>query len=212
MEYVIISHTDIDHIVGISGLINNMPIENIVIPYGQQHTQLGNALVKTASEKGINILYFTHGDKLKINDDIILTAILPDSGQFMYSKSENDTGIVLRLDYGKSSFLFTGDISSDIEKYAIKNYPELLKADVLKVAHHGSKYSSCEEFLSVVDAEYAYIPVGKNTYGHPAPEVIERIEKSGIHVYRADFHKDVTFYANSDGIKGVKYNKKIAEE
>ena len=212
VEYIIISHTDVDHIVGITGLMGNMKIENIIMPYGQQYTELGKAFVETAYENNINILFLTHGDVLKINEEIALTAILPDSGQYMFSKGENDTGIALRLDYGKSSFLFTGDFSSDIEKYAIEKYPDLIEADVLKVAHHGSKYSSCEEFIGAVGAEYAYIPVGRNTYGHPTPEVLERLEKTGTHTYRADLHKDVTFYAISDGIKGVVYNKKIAEE
>lgn len=212
VEYVVISHTDTDHIVGLYGLIGSVDVENIILPYGQKNSELGKALIETAEEKGINVLFFTHGDVLKINNEITLTAILPDSGLYMYSEGENDTGIAVRLDYGESSFLFAGDISSDIEKYALNQYPEMLKADVLKVAHHGSKYSSCEEFIGAVNADYAYIPVGKNTYGHPAPEVIERLEKSGTHVYRADVHKDVTFYFDSKGIKGVKYNKRIAEE
>lgn len=212
VEYVIVSHTDTDHIVGIERMIESVDIYNIILPYGHQHTETGKELLKIAKEKNINIIYFTHGDKLKIDDDIILTAILPDYGQYMYAKNENDTGIVLKLDYGESEFLFTGDISSDIEKYALDKYPDMLEADVLKVAHHGSKFSTCQEFLEKIDADYAYIPVGKNTYGHPAPETLQRLDDAEMKVYRADKHKDVTFYADENGIKKVKYNKRIAEE
>ena len=124
----------------------------------------------------------------------------------MYAKHNNDSGIVLRLDYGKSSFLFTGDISSDIEKHLIKENGKKLKADVLKVAHHGSKNSTHQEFLDVVKPEYSFISVGKNSHGHPSDAVIERLKSVGSEVYRADIHKDVTFYFDKEGIKGVFYN------
>jgi len=212
VEYIIISHTDTDHIVGLSGLLQTVEVKNIIIPYGQHNTDAGKPLIELAKSEGINILYFTHGDVLKVNDEITITAILPDSRQYMFAKGENDTGIAIRLDYGESSFFFSGDISSEIEKYAIGKYPDLLEADVLKVAHHGSKYSNCQEFIDAVGPKYAYIPVGRNTYGHPTPEVIERLKNSGAQVYRADLHKDLTFYFDSNGIKGVKYNKRIAEE
>ena len=212
VEYIIISHMDTDHIVGLFGLLPTVEVKNIIIPYGQHNTDAGKPLVELAKSEGINILYFTHGDMLKVNDEITVSAILPDSGQYMFAKGENDTGIAVRLDYGESSFLFAGDISSEIEKYAMGKYPDLLDADVLKVAHHGSKYSSCQEFIDAVGPEYAYIPVGRNNYGHPTPEVIERLKSSGAQVYRADLHKDLTFYFDSDGIKGVIYNKRIAEE
>ena len=212
VEYLIVSHTDTDHIVGFERMLESVNVYNIILPYGHQHTETGKELLKTAKEKNINIIYFTHGDKLKIDDGVILTVILPDYGQYMYAKNENDTGIVLKLDYGESEFLFTGDISSDIEKYALDKYPDMLEADVLKVAHHGSKFSTCQEFLDKIDADYAYIPVGKNTYGHPAPETLQRLDDAEIKVYRADKHKDVTFYADKNGIKKVKYNKRIAEE
>ena len=124
---------------------------------------------------------------------------------FKFSSDENDLGIVARIDYGESSFLFTGDITSDIEKHLVRNYPESLDADVLKVAHHGSKHSSCKEFLEIVKPDYAYIPVGSNLYGHPTPEAIQRLEDVGADVYRADIHRDVTFYFDLSGIKSVKY-------
>ena len=208
VEYVIISHMHSDHIIGLIGVLDELKVDNLIIPYGQIDTEDGKEIIQKAKQKNVKLIYFTAGDKLRINDEIEITAIAPDKRQGMFAKDDNDMGIVARIDYGESSFLFTGDISSDIEKYLIRTYPEKLEADVLKVAHHGSKYSTCQEFIDVVKPEYSYIPVGKNIYGHPTPEVISRLEDSGVEVYRADIHRDVTFYFDSSKIKGVVYNNK----
>lgn len=208
IEYIIISHTDTDHTVGISGIIDTMDVENIIIPYGQQDTKNAKEIIKKAKQNRVNISYFTSGDVLKVNEKITITAITPDLGQRTYSKEDNDTGTALRVDYGEIAFMFTGDMSSTIEKYLINNYPDMLEADVLKVAHHGSKHSNSQEFLNAVSPEYAFIPVGENSYGHPTPEAIERLKNAGAKIFRADIHKDVTFYFDNDEIKRIIYDKR----
>lgn len=207
IEYVFISHMDKDHTIGLMGLLDEMKIENIIIPYGQSDTENKNDILKKASESNVNVIYFTAGDKLKVNDDIEIYTLLPDKDVFKYVKGDNDSGMVLKLSYGENSFLFTGDISSDIEKHLLRAYPDKLDADVLKVAHHGSKYSTNKEFIDAVNPRFSYIPVGRNTYGHPTPEVIERLNNAKVQIYRADIHKDVTFYFDKERIKGVKYHK-----
>lgn len=207
IEYVLISHLDKDHTIGLMGLLEEMKVKNLIIPYGQSDTENKNEILEKAKENNVNVIYFAAGDKLNINDDIEICALLPDGDVFKYAKSDNDSGMVLKLSYGESSFLFTGDISSDIEKYLLRKCPDKLDADVLKVAHHGSKYSTNQEFLDAVSPEFSYIPVGKNTYGHPTPEVLERLSNDSIEIYRSDVHKDVTFYFDKEGIKGVLYNK-----
>ncbi len=208
VEYIIVSHLDSDHIIGIYGLLDCMKIDNLIIPYGQENADEAIPLLEKSREKGVNVLTFTSGDVIRINDNFNITAITPDASQRIYAKGKNDSGIVVRLDYGESSFLFAGDISEEIEKYLIKAYPDKIDADVLKVAHHGSKFSTCQEFVDAVSPEYAYISVGKNTYGHPAPEVIKRLENFDTDVIRADVNKDATFYFDSDGIKGLSYSYK----
>lgn len=205
VEYVIISHMDYDHTIGLVGLLDTIHVDNLVIPYGQIDAECSDLIINKAKEHNVNILYFTSGDILKVNDNIAITAITPDAKQNMYAEGENDTGIVVRLDYGKTSFLFTGDITSVIEKYLIKTYPDKLCADVLKVAHHGSKNSNCQEFIDTVNPEYAYIPVGNNAYGHPAPETITRLNNVGANVFIGNIHKDVTFYFDSEDIKRIVY-------
>ena len=148
---------------------------------------------------------------IKVNDEILLTAITPDELQYAFSDSDNEMCLMLRLDYGNSSFIFTGDISSFAEKYAVNKYKNMLKADVLKVAHHGSRNSSCDEFLKAVSPTYAYIPVGNNSFGHPHQDAIKRFKDNDIEVYRSDIHKDVTFYFDAEKIKGVIYDKSVLE-
>lgn len=207
IEYVLISHMDKDHTIGFAGLLDEMKVKNLIIPYGQTDTDNKNEILKKAKENNVDVIYFTAGDMLKVNDYIQIHALLPDKDVFKYAKDDNNSGMVLKLSYGENSFLFTGDISSDIEKYLLKTYKDELNADVLKVAHHGSKYSTNQEFLDAVSPEFSYIPVGRNTYGHPTPEVIERLNNNNVQIYRADIHKDVTFYFDEERIKGVIYNK-----
>lgn len=205
IEYVVLSHLHSDHVVGLVGLIDIMEIKHIIMPYNSIDTEEAEIVVRKAKELGIPITCFVHGDTLKINDDMKITAITPDVKQYIISKDMNDRGLMVRLDYGESSFIFTGDITSTIEKYTITYYSDMLDADVLKVAHHGSYESSCQGFVDAVSPDYAYIPVGNNSYGHPHDEVIDRLESIGCEVYRADVHRDVTFYFDKDVIHGVKY-------
>ena len=138
-----------------------------------------------------------------------ITAIMPDDKilAFTNENSENDRSLLLRLQYGEVSFLFTGDMSQEAENYSAVLYPDMLASDVLKVTHHGSVSSNSEQFLDAVGAEYAYIPVGTNMYGHPSQEVLQRLTSRNIQYYRADEHRDVTFYFDYNQIKGIRFGE-----
>ncbi len=205
IEYVILSHTHADHVNGLIGLFDIMEIGHIIMPYNAENTEEAEKIKQKALEYSIPITYFISGDTLKIADNIKITAITPDAKQSLISKDANDTCLTMRIDYGVTSFLFTGDITSDIEGYILDYYPHLLEADVLKVAHHGSDKSTTQEFVDTVKPKYSYIPVGKNSYGHPSSVVIDRLQRSGSRVYRANIHRDVTFYFNDKEIKRIKY-------
>ena len=115
--------------------------------------------------------------------------------------TSNDTCVVSKLIFGKNSFLFTGDISSAAEK-EIVNSRENILSNVLKVAHHGSKYSTSDLFLQKVKPKIAVISVGaKNTYGHPTPETLQRLENSGIKIFRTDKDGDVKMVSDGKNIK-----------
>ena len=107
----------------------------------------------------------------------------------------NDSSLVLKMQYKDTSYLFTGDATSQVEKEILdKN----ISSDVLKVGHHGSQYSSTAQFLKKVDPKYAIIQVGKdNSYGHPRKVTLSKLEKLGTKTYRTD--KDGTIILSSDG-------------
>lgn len=205
IEYVILSHTHADHVNGLIGLFDIMEIKHIIMPYNAENTEEAEKIRQKADEYDIPITYFVSRDALKISDNIKITAITPDAKQSLISKDANDSCLTLRIDYGKTSFLFTGDITSDIEGYILDHYSDLIDVDVLKVAHHGSDKSTTQEFVDAVKPKYSYIPVGKNSYGHPSDVVIERLRRSGSRVYTANIHRDVTFYFDDKEITHVKY-------
>ena len=112
----------------------------------------------------------------------------------------NDMSIVLRVDYGKTSFLFTGD-AEDWSEYMMLDSRVNLKADVLKVSHHGSSTASTMEFLRAVQPAYAVISAGKdNSYGHPHAEVLSRLRAVGAKVLRTDESGTVRLYSDGENV------------
>jgi len=115
----------------------------------------------------------------------------------------NNYSAVVKVTYGKNSFLFTGDAEELVETELLQSGADL-KADVLKVGHHGSDSSSCDAFLAAVDPKFAVISCGKgNDYGHPHKEVLERLKKTDAEIFRTDINGDITLV--SDGTEVNKY-------
>lgn len=114
------------------------------------------------------------------------------------SDDENALCLIVKAEYKGRSVLFTGDIDSEYEKELVEIYGAGLQSDILKAAHHGSKYSSCSEFLEAVSPKICVIQVGTNLYGHPTPEAIERIETAGSALFRNDTDGAVLVYSEKD--------------
>jgi len=209
IEYAIASHGHADHVNGLTRLLEIIKIKHLLVPQGFGMTKEGAQLLQKATENDIPVTFLKHGDVLQINDDMRIRVIMPDKKilSFLDINDENDRSLLLKLEYGDVSFLYTGDLSNVGENYAATIYPELLKADVLKIAHHGAEESDSQKFLDAVDPEYAYIPVGENSYRHPSLKVLERLKTNNIFYYRADYHHDVCFYFDQSGIKGITYNR-----
>lgn len=136
---------------------------------------------KQALEKEVKIREVREGESWSINGAEFF--VLAPIGK---ENSENNASIVMLAKLGGLTWLFTGDLEEEGEKFLVATYPEL-RADVLKVAHHGSNTSSTTPFLSVIQPNIAIISVGeRNRYGHPHKDVIERFEKRGIEIWRTD--------------------------
>lgn len=184
IDYAVVTHTDFDHISGLIEIMEEMDggeyisIKNLVLPDTSLKEDAYNALVDLAKSKGISCIYIKKDDMFKIKD-IMITCLHP-SKEFR-PDSKNSYSTVLSLSYKNFDLLLTGDLEEegeDLVEAALKNSGILPKSyEVLKVAHHGSKYSTKDGFLSLVKPEYAIISCGKNnSYGHPHEELLHRLE------------------------------------
>lgn len=154
-----------------------------------------NVLIDAIADKDLKVAKAQPGIKYDLGGGAMLTVLGP---MDEYRDDLNENSVVCRLDFGETSFLFTGDASRQSENDLVKAYGDGLSADVLKLGHHGSDTSSQEKWLNAVDPEVAVCCVGwDNTYGHPNPEVLERLEKRGVTLYRTD--RNGTVVVTSDG-------------
>jgi len=208
LDVVILTHPDADHLMGLLYVMQKYKIDYIlwtgVARDGGNYQKWLELLVKQ-QRQGSKILIADFNTRIKSGNILIDTLNPFGNLQGTYfNKTTNDTGIVSRLIFGNKSFLFTADISSALEKEMIRQKIKLA-SDVLKVPHHGSKYSSSEEFLQAVNPEIAVISVGgNNPYGHPTSEVLQRLQKFGIRIFRTDQGGDVEIMSDGENIKIVK--------
>lgn len=189
--------------------MNELKIENIII--GKQFEKCDNyeKFVKIVSEKNIKVKIVEAGARINIEKNLYIDVLWPCSKNKISENVLNNNSLLLKLVYLNFSCVFTGDIEEIAEKTILekyKNSSQILKADILKIAHHGSKTSTTEEFLEKVKPKIALIGVGKNNnFGHPNEEVIERIKNNKIKIFRTDENGEICISTNGKGkIKIVK--------
>ncbi|MFA5310209.1 MAG: MBL fold metallo-hydrolase [Candidatus Paceibacterota bacterium] len=193
IDLVILSHPESDHMTGLLSVLENYKVDNILWTGIEREGEKFESWKRMTAEEGSNIYYADKGDKIIMND-VVIEVVFPFSSLRGEKKDDsNDTSVVVKLLYGDSSFLFTGDISSKIEKLISD-----VDVDVLKIPHHGSKYSTSDDFLNKTSPLISVIQVGKNSYGHPTEEVLTRISNFGIKVLRNDTDGNIKIV--SDGI------------
>lgn len=194
IEVLIATHPDKDHIAGLMAVMKNYQIETIINSRVPQESEISQEFENSISQE--KILEIAGEPDLKVNwpNGAILKIL-----EAKIAKDTNQGSVVVRLNFGENSFLFTGDITENEEKDLISKIPDALAADFLKVAHHGSKYATSAEFLDSVRPKEAIISVGKNNrYGHPTAEVLSRLEERGITILRTDQSGDIIY--NCPGI------------
>jgi len=195
IDLVILSHPESDHMTGLLSVLENYKVDNILWTGIERDGEKFESWKRMISDERAKIYYAKKGDIISMGDvemKIIYPAELLKDKEV---KDSNDTSIVGKLSYGNNSFLFTGDISSKKEKLLLESD---IDVDVLKVPHHGSKYSTSEGFLDKATPLISVIQVGKNSYGHPTEEVLTRLSNSGIKVLRNDTNGKIKIV--SDGI------------
>lgn len=162
--------------VGLLSIMEELKVKNVIISRQGQSSENYERFLEIVKRRNIKVLVVNSGDKVFIENDIFFDILFPEKEQ-IEENILNNNSIVAKLVYNDFSMLFTGDIEEVAENKILEKYKNL-KSTILKVAHHGSKTSSIEEFLEAVKPKYALIGVGKNnTFGHPNDGVLERLER-----------------------------------
>lgn len=188
IDYLMISHFDSDHIGGVFAILENLKVKNIIISKQGETSENLKKFYEITNNKGIRTIIVKKGDIVEIDKYSHFEILFPEDN-LIEDNILNNNSIVARFNSLDFSILFTGDIEEIAEKRLCELYSgtDKLEAFVLKVAHHGSKTSSTEEFLELVKPKIALIGVGKNNnFGHPNIDVIERLENMGSKIYRTD--------------------------
>lgn len=198
LDYIIVSHFDADHAQGLEAVIQNIKVKNIIVCKQASNSALYQEIIKLCKKKNVNIITVKRGQNIKIDKYVYFEILHP--GNIMLDDGKgglNANAIVAKMyctiKNKTTTVMFTGDIEEKAEEELVKIYGDKLKADILKVAHHGSKTSSIAEFLKCVSPKIALIGVGKdNTFGHPNSGVLSRLENINAKIYRTDKLGEIT--------------------
>lgn len=203
IDLVVLSHPQEDHAAGLLEVLERHEVKNILWAEGEYNSPIFETWRKAVKEENANEIDAVAGKTVDLGNGAILTVLFPTeslaAGRLV--KNPNDKSVVLMLEYKENRFLFTGDAEAAVERKLVGMGVDL-KADVLKVGHHGSNTSTTESFLSEVGPQVAVIEVGaKNRYGHPRKEVLDRLEKNGIKYYRTDTDGMIKIESDGEGFK-----------
>ena len=191
LDYLVATHPHADHIGGLPAIVNALNIGEIYMPRVSHTTQTFERLLDAIENKGLEINSARAGVTILSVPGLQMDILAPVRDDYT---DLNDWSSVIHLTYGDTSFLFTGDMDGLSEGHIKWD----ISVDVLKVAHHGSRTTTTQNFLSKISPTYGVISVGAgNTYGHPTDDVLSRLENAGVLVFRTDLRGTIVF--TSDG-------------
>ena len=192
LDYIIATHAHEDHVGGLAGALNAAAAGTVYSPVDSYDSKAFKNFLKYVRKQGLELTYPPVGKEISLG-----SATVQFIGPQKDYEDPNNTSIVVRIVYGETSFLFTGDAETEAEHDIIDAGYDL-SSTVLKVGHHGSEASTSYVFLREVMPEYAVISVGKdNPYGHPHDNTLSRLRDAGVIVYRTDMQGDII--CTSDG-------------
>lgn len=181
IDFVAMTHPQTDHYMGLIDVITRYQVGAFLYNGEGGPQESFKSLVAALKERDIPIIRVGEGDVITYGKERI--EVLSPSKELVTSKEPNDGSVVMKVIHNNKAALFTGDGGINVEEY-IQRYN--LKSDVLKVGHHGSRFSSSKSFLNAVTPSIAIIEVGKNTYGHPTQEALARLGAVGAQIFRTD--------------------------
>lgn len=196
IDVLVPTHPDADHIGGLINVLARYDVALVVRSSVAGDTQMAQVLEQTIAQEGAQVVTAMRGQVVDLGDGAYLQILFPDRD--VQRVATNDGSVVARLIYGDTAFMLTGDAPQGVEEYLVALDGSSLQSDVLKAGHHGSKTSSSPLFLGFVGPSFGVFSRGcTNTYGHPAPEVVERFKVFGIPAFDTCTDGTITFV--SDG-------------
>jgi len=202
IDLAVVTHLHTDHYRGIAELARNMKIKRLAL-YEANFLREKEILAEMGLRKQ-DLLYLARGDRISLDRDIWIDVLYPEAkpaeeyrAMVLDEKDENGSCLFMKVSYYGFTVEMTGDIGVEGERKIMELHrkdPEILHADVLKIGHHGSRYSTGDAFLEAVKPKIAVFQVGKNNFGHPHPAVIDKCLKKGIMVYRNDSNGAIIFH------------------
>lgn len=194
LDYVIGTHAHEDHIGGIAGALNYASVGQVFCPVTSYTTRAFDNFVKAVQNRGRSITVPSVGDRFNLGSaDCHILGVNS-------AEDTNESSIVMKITYGNTSFLFTGDAEREAENLILNSGFDI-KADVLKVGHHGSASSTSYYWLRQIAPQYAVISVGQgNSYGHPTETVLSRLRDADVTTYRTDLQGDIICTSNGQTV------------
>lgn len=193
IDYLVSTHPDADHSGGLDAVVNHVEIGETFVCNGDSNTKTYQDFIQALAAKKLTPAVPLENKKFEIGKNTYI--------QFYNAKSTakevNDLSLVTLLVSGNKKALFTGDASVDVEKKIMSELPEV---DILKVGHHGSRSSTCLEFLKKIKPKYAVICTGKNSYGHPTDQVLSNLKECNVETHRTDQEGNIIFTLDNNQI------------
>ncbi len=196
IDYAVFTHPHEDHIGGADMVMKNFDVKNVILPDKTATTKTYTNMMEAIEESGAKVITAKPDATYSVGD-LKLTVLAPIKGGY---SDLNNYSVVVRVDFGGASAMFTGDAEGVSEEEMLSRYglSGKLDCDLLKVGHHGSKSSTTQAFLDQVSPSVAVISCGKgNDYGHPETEILNRLDKKKITYYRTDLEGSIVF--STDG-------------
>jgi len=193
IDAVIVTNPDADHIGGFLDVLKTYQIGAFLEPGTYNDTRTYQNLKAEIKNKKIPEIIARRGMRLDLGGGAVIDILFPDRDVSTWTT--NDGSIVGKLTYGETEIMLMGDATSETERVVLaENSASYLASDILKVGHHGSKTSTSEEFAAAVAPEYALISAGaENRYGHPRPEILDRLTRAGAKIFRTDLNGAVIY-------------------
>lgn len=190
LDLLILTHFHADHAGGVPRLLDRLDVGLLCVPDVEPDDPLRQELLALAAEQGIEVRFIREDCTVELGEGVLsIYAPLGDGGA-------NEEGLSVLASLGEFDALMTGDMNAGVERRLIK-YGNLPDIEVLIAGHHGSAASTSEALLLALRPEYAVVSVGRNSYGHPADETLERLAAAGCAVYRTDLMGTVTLQVHS---------------